>query len=64
VEEVCGKEYSTTGARMQEASRPRGLFSNRFVGEWTYILGFAVAVEQPSLAERLGFEYYPSRDQP
>jgi len=49
---------------MQETSRLRGWFTNRFVGEWTYILGFAVAVEQPSLAERLGFEYYPSRDQP
>jgi len=35
------QEYSTTGARKQEASRLRGLFSNRFVSEWTYILGLA-----------------------
>ena len=35
------QEYSTTGARMQEVSRLRGWFSNRFLGEWTYILGLA-----------------------
>ena len=33
------QEYSTTGARKQEAQCFRGLFTNRFLGEWTYILG-------------------------
>ena len=35
------QEYSTTGARKQEAQCLQGLFSNRFIGEWTYIQGLA-----------------------
>ena len=32
------QEYSTTGARMQEAQCFRGLITCRFVGEWDYSL--------------------------
>ena len=33
------QEYSTTGARKQEAQCFRGPFTCRFLGEWTYMLG-------------------------
>ena len=35
------EEYSTTGARKQEAQCFRGSFTCRFLGEWTYMLGLA-----------------------
>ena len=35
------QEYSTKWGRRQEPQCFRGSFPNRFLGEWTYILGLA-----------------------
>ena len=35
------QEYSTKWGRRQEGLQGQGLFPNRFLGEWDYILGLA-----------------------
>ena len=52
------EEYSTTGARKQEAQCFRGSFTCRFLGEWTYMLGLAAG--RGAVLPHQGFPMEPS----